>query len=350
VVIDTDLRVVTANDSFLQHFQVRREDVEGCLIFELSEGEWDIPGLRTALQKILPEQGSLKDFKVEHAFEKIGRRVLVFQAAQLDHAQRIILRIDDVTEERLASRLLEEINHTLEQRVKERTAEIQSRVQQLQQISLELANAGYSERHRLSAVLHDDIQQILVAVKMKASSRLDSPEKVMQVTSLLDQAIQGTRSLARELAPPVLSEQGLGPALNWLARWAEERYALHVEVETEASADPEDVGLRNFLFEIVKELLLNVVKHAGTDQVTVTLKRVDAELWLQVRDQGHGFDMKLAEQQNGYGSSGLISLRERLSLMGGRVELESQLGNGTSVTLIMPMEASLPRSSDQTSG
>src|SRR5690606_37872683 len=133
-----------------------------------------------------------------------------------------------------------------------------------------------------------------VAVKMHVATSFkpgaeERAKELAFIQTMLDQAIDGTRSLANELAPPVLHDRSFGAALEWLAIWARERYSLHVQVEAEEAAEPGDVGMRNFLFENVRELLLNVVKHAQTDQVAIRLTRKGNMLHLQVKDQGRGF-------------------------------------------------------------
>ena len=100
LVLDQKLRVQIANDSFYKHFHVSHAQTENCLVYELGNGQWNIPKLRTFLEDILPRQNSLKDFEVTHDFETIGRRTMLLSGRQLDHIQRIILFINDVTEHR----------------------------------------------------------------------------------------------------------------------------------------------------------------------------------------------------------------------------------------------------------
>src|ERR1035441_10581694 len=98
LVLDQDLRVRTANDSFHKHFHVSQAQTENCLVYELGSGEWNIPKLRTFLEDVLPQHSSFKDFEVTHKFETIGRRTMLLSGRQVDDLQRIILFINDVTE------------------------------------------------------------------------------------------------------------------------------------------------------------------------------------------------------------------------------------------------------------
>ena len=102
LVLDADLRIVSAKRSFHRHFQVSREDTEGRLIYDLGNQQWDIPELRRLLENLLPENGELHDFEVDHDFEFIGRRIMLLNAQRLDSMQKILLAIEDVTEHRLA--------------------------------------------------------------------------------------------------------------------------------------------------------------------------------------------------------------------------------------------------------
>lgn len=339
LVLDPDLRIVTANDSFFNHFKVSIADTENRLIFELGNGQWDIPALRKGLNEILPKQGVLKDFEVEHDFENIGRQTLRLNASRLDHTEQIILSIEDITAARKATRSLEDLNQALEDRVIERTGEIQAAMEQLQRLSHDLVHAEYRERQQLASLLHDDIQQILVAAKLHVGLGANTEERTKNVTyvrEMLDHALSGTRTLARQLAPPILSEGGLGPALHYLANWAGNHYSLHIKIEVEEGAEAEDLGMRLFLYQNVRELLLNVVKHAGSDRVEVKLTRIEGMLHLTVKDFGRGFDLETIQEKAGEGGSGLVSLRDRLLLMGGRAEVISEAGKGTRIEMIVP--------------
>lgn len=106
LVLDTDLRVVSANDSFYRTFQVSRTETVGQLVFELGNHQWDIPELRRLLENVLPEQQSFNDFEVDHRFETIGRKVMLLNARKINHMQRILLAIQDVTEHRMASEFI----------------------------------------------------------------------------------------------------------------------------------------------------------------------------------------------------------------------------------------------------
>jgi PAS domain S-box-containing protein len=110
VVLDEDLRLQMANTAFYRTFEVDQAETEGRLIYELGNGQWDIPKLRELLEHILPNSGTVENFKVEHEFERIGRRVMMLNAHRMNRAERrdtILLAIDDITEQEHTRWLLE---------------------------------------------------------------------------------------------------------------------------------------------------------------------------------------------------------------------------------------------------
>ena len=100
LVLDADLRVKTANGSFYKNFKVAPPETENCLVYELGNGQWNIPKLRTFLEEVLPRHSFFRDFEVTHEFEGIGPRTMLLSGRQVDNLQRILLFIEDITERR----------------------------------------------------------------------------------------------------------------------------------------------------------------------------------------------------------------------------------------------------------
>lgn len=126
VVMDRDLRVERVNQSFCDMFQVDHDEAHGLMIYDLGNGQWDIPQLRKALEEILPDQEAFDDFEVIHDFPGIGRRVMLLNARQLDHMPRILLAIRDETERRKHSESQKLMIGELQHRVKNILANVQS--------------------------------------------------------------------------------------------------------------------------------------------------------------------------------------------------------------------------------
>ena len=152
-----------------------------------------------------------------------------------------------------------------------------------------------------------------------------------------------------ELSPPILHEAGLGPALEWLGRWMREKHGLEVELRvSDATPDREDV--RVLLFEAVRELLFNVVKHAGVTRATVEMGLHDEDtIRVSVSDEGVGFDADGTWSAISMsGRFGLMSLRERLGLLGGRMDVRSEPNEGAAFTLYAPIRSAI--ASDSAAG
>jgi PAS domain S-box-containing protein len=481
LILNMDLTVRSANRSFYECFDESPETTEGRLVYELGNGQWDIPELRQLLEEILPENKYFNDFEVTHDFAGIGQRTMLLNARRLNHHQLILLAIEDVTERRRGIRRLREsqerfdllvenareyaiflmdhetritvwnpgaerilgwaeeeilgqtgdiiftpedreagvpemelgsaretgsalddrwhvrkdgkrfwatgfmvalddgdglrgyakilrddtrkkaaemerrelisaleqereelrqLNETLEERVAERTRQVRA-------LASTLTMAEQQERRRISQVLHDDLQQQLHSVQMKlallrrrAETRNPDDEAVRgfsEAETWLAGAIATTRSLTVDLSPPLLRGEGLVDALHWLVPQMERMHGLKVDLTAEHSFRIPDEDIRVLLFQIVRELLFNVVKHADIDRAKVRLVQLDGHFMIEVRDEGTGFSVEEAEErcENG-GGLGLFSSRERLVLFGGRLEIESAPGQGTTVKVITP--------------
>lgn len=260
----------------------------------------------------------------------------------------------DVTRRKQAERQLEEWSRTLERRVAERTAEAACRAKQLQRLAGELTQAEQRERQRLATILHDGLQQLLVGAKFHVdivrSQATDARvrEGLGDVDKLLDESLKTSRSLTAELSPPILREGTFMQVLHWLARWAKEKHALTVEVRGDERVDPQDHGVRILLFQAIRELLLNVRKHAKVDSACIHVRRDGGQIEIIVADDGVGFvpDGARPHASDGQGDGsgfGLFSIAERLELLAGRLEVTSRPGGGTRVRLIAPLEASAPQ-------
>jgi signal transduction histidine kinase len=235
---------------------------------------------------------------------------------------------------------LANLNQTLEERVAKRTAEAFERAQKLRLLSAELSLAEEAERRRIAEMLHDDLQQLLVAARMQlaALSRTQDTAKreaiASEIARVLEHSFNLTRSLSVELAPPVLHERGLAAALEWLAAETCKNYNIKVTVEADRSADPKAADVRIFLFRAVRELLLNAVKHAAGTAVHITMQHLRPDkVRIIVADGGPGFDPGSLDAQQTGKRFGLLNIRERVSNFGGKFHIDSGPGRGTRVTL-----------------
>ncbi len=250
----------------------------------------------------------------------------------------------DITDAKTTEVALRELTQKLEQRVEERTSEVRAQSEQMRRLASELTLAEQRERHRLAQILHDDLQQLLYSLQLKLSffRRVagDLPKLntlVAQLDELLKRAIDTTRTLSVDLSPPVLAGEGLSDAIVWLALQMEELHNLKVDVSGEA---PKSVGshdLQVLLFQLVRELLFNIVKHAGVSEATVDLSHDNQRLTIVVSDEGAGFETDSLGIPPAKGGFGLYSIRERLPLFGGDLTITSSPGNGTQATITLSL-------------
>lgn len=250
---------------------------------------------------------------------------------------------EDVTESKAAADELRKLNETLEQRVQARTLEARQRAEQLRRLAVELTRAEHAVRRRLAHTLHDGLQQLLVAAKLRLAStryKADPAAAIDQAVALIDEAVDVSRSLTVELSPPVLHDGGLGPALEWLGRWVGDRHGLEVEVSFDPQAEPRSEDIKVILFETARELLFNVVKHAGAPRAAVRVARLEPDrVHMVVSDEGAGFLPKPAVATEPGGTTagfGLLSIRERLAFVGGSLEISSEPGRGTQAVVNAP--------------
>jgi len=241
--------------------------------------------------------------------------------------------LNDVTERKLAEEQLRALNEALERRAA-----------QLRAMSAEVTRAEHRERRRLGQVLHDHVQQLLYAARLRVGAikgdarARDLGASLQQIDDLLHESIEAARGLTEELSPPVLYAADLAAALEWLSQHVEETYGLAVEVRADPQIEIPSEDLRILLFQAVRELLFNVVKHARVDRAEVRLTRAgDRRVQIVVRDEGAGFDAAtLQTAVVGTTGFGLFSMRERLELVGGSMEIDSSPGKGTRVAIRAP--------------
>ena len=241
----------------------------------------------------------------------------------------------DNTERKQADEALRRLNETLEERVEERTREVR-------ELASHLTMAEHRERDRIAGILHDDLQQLLYSIQLKLAfmrenvetgDRTDLTDRIAKAEQALGEAGQIVQRLSVDLSPQVLEKDGLREAVRWLAEQMREQYGLEATVESKHSF-PVPKSWRVLLFQAVRELLFNVVKHAGVKQAKVELRREGDELLIRISDRGEGFEASALDEHVGFGIS---NVGRRLSLEGGRMDIDSRPGKGTIVTICVPL-------------
>jgi PAS domain S-box-containing protein len=218
----------------------------------------------------------------------------------------------------------------------------------LKSLTSKLAMAEESERRRIAIGVHDDIGQKLVLAKLELQSLCQTPPEpataqvLGRVCDLIDQAMQDARSLAFELSNPVLYEVGLSAAVeSWLSR--QMKAGIACEFSSELEGIRLDLNTSVVLFQAVREVVTNAVKHARASLLEVEILRPDGEVRILVRDNGVGFDPSILDRSGDRQAGlGLFSVMERLEYIQGRVQICSAPGQGATVILTAPFKAAPP--------
>jgi DNA-binding NarL/FixJ family response regulator/anti-sigma regulatory factor (Ser/Thr protein kinase) len=174
--------------------------------------------------------------------------------------------------------------------------------------------------------------QIALLGKTKDAAKLTA-----ELAELIDDGIETSRSLTAELSPPILKQGGLVPSLEWLVRWMRDKHGLTVSIASHGKIEsaPEDAVI--MLFQSVRELLFNVAKHAGIRTARVEVRQEAGRIRVDVEDEGMGFDpIELKKEGSKSRGMGLLSIQERLSYLGGSMEIDSAPGRGSRFKLITP--------------
>ena len=219
-------------------------------------------------------------------------------------------------------------------------------VTQLRSLASQLSLTEERERHRLATELHDHIGQSLIISKAKLDKYRKSAAPgghtnvLEEVCEYLNQIVQDTRTLTFDLSPPVLYLVGFEAAAEqWLTDEIQKKHGIKTEFKDDGQHKPLDDDIRVVLFRNVRELLINVVKHAKADSVKLSVHRSNTDIHVCIEDDGVGFDPdKVKSSAAASGKFGLFSIRERLGQLGGRVEINSRPGGGSRIIMTAPLK------------
>jgi len=222
----------------------------------------------------------------------------------------------------------------LEKRVAERS-------EQLRELGGRLVAAESRERRQIARDLHDDLGQTLAAVRIRLTlletdARDDVRAAAQAIAALVTRADESTRTLATRLVPAALYEFGLVAALQSLAEEIERDFGVEVAIDDDGQPKPLTQTARSILFRAVRELLINVAKHAATREAVVECRLIHGAIELKVVDAGTGFEVESSNQKAGI-KLGLPGIGERITFIGGSLQINSALGKGTLVTIRAPL-------------
>ncbi|HSN55821.1 MAG TPA: PAS domain-containing protein, partial [Candidatus Sulfomarinibacteraceae bacterium] len=253
----------------------------------------------------------------------------------------------DITDRKRAEAGLRRLTETLEQQVAERTAVAERRALDLRRLASELSDAEHRERKRLAKLLHDDVQQLLSATRFSLDVAPRVPadqleDHIRKIDEMVVTCQETARSLTYELSPPILQAGTLVEVAEWLVRWFAEHHGLRVELKVAGQVPATSEHGKVLLFQVLREVRFNVVKHAGTLVARVDLSTRHGFLIVVVEDDGGGFDPQAVESRLQRPTSfGLFNIRERLEALGGGVVIDATPRRGARLRLELPLAEDL---------
>ena len=226
-------------------------------------------------------------------------------------------------------------------------AEWQRYTEHLQALSRQLIAAQETERRRIAGQLHDETGQALTALKMNLQALQSNASAPPDATvleeslSIVEETLQQVRDLALDLRPSMLDDLGLIPALRWYVDRLAQRTGLVIDFRADRPRMPLSGESKTACFRVAQEVLTNVARHAQARKVAVELHCDPTAVELFVRDDGIGFDVDAARRGAlGGNSLGILSIQERVSSLGGQLEIRSALSRGTEVRARWPILSS----------
>jgi len=238
---------------------------------------------------------------------------------------------------------LKKTNESLENRVLERTAELEHRKADVQELSRRLLKAQDDERRRVSRELHDSTGQLLVALKLNLSrlksefsQRNPEADRLLDDTSsMIEEMTRQVRTLSYLLHPPLLDEAGIASAVQWYVEGFGARSNIEVSLEFPPELGRLSQDLEITIFRLIQEALTNIHRHSGSKTASIRVVQLGNELRVEIADAGKGLGARLNGNRHVRFGVGILGMKERVSLLGGSLEISSS-GSGTSVLAILP--------------
>ena len=363
LVLTSDFRVQSANPAFYQLFQVRPAETEDQSIYQLGNGQWDIPALHTLLEEILPQQTVFNGYEVTHDFEHIGPRTILLNARRLDHVEFILLAMEDITARKQAEMQRQQQQARLERQVQAQTAALRTERAERQRVERDAqrvehfallgrlaAGVSHELRNPLAAVfLHVDLldEELQQPSADSAAAMAEALAEIKLQLARVDELVQDYLSLVR-VAAIQQATTDLGLLVTQCAQELTPSLAAHtITLQMEALDQLGMVALHEHTF---RRALLNLMQNAmdampqgGT--LTLRGRRQDATVHLDVEDIGSGiapehttqiFEPLYTTKPAGTGL-GLYIVQEVVAAHGGHVVVQSTVGSGTTFTITLPL-------------
>ncbi|MBV8830349.1 MAG: PAS domain-containing protein [Acidobacteriaceae bacterium] len=343
VVVDSEFKIRATNKAFWTLSRLQNGDLERRNLPALTATMWGLDTqLREHLEELRKEPAVGKTFEFEYNLPGEGQGVFCFRGCVLqpDDEQFLLVTIEDISSHKEAERLLKTEKERLATEVEVTTQALGRSQEELRALAASLFTSQEEERRRIARELHDDVSQRLAAMEIdgdqvERSIHSDAPGAVagmQRIREALAALSEDVRTMSHRLHPSIIEDLGLKPALQSLTDEFGRRENM---IATFSSRNvPKDLPLEvsTGLYRIAQEALRNVAKHAGQTHARVTLRGTDTGIELQIADFGHGFDVSASRP-----GLGLLSMEERARHIGGTLDLHSALGEGSRVTVHVPL-------------
>jgi PAS domain S-box-containing protein len=324
-VASRDGRVLAANEAMCRITGYPAEELPAVNIGDT----YLTPGQRDEVLRQLDRDGLVRNLEValkrRDGTPYVGR--LTITPIRLGGEDLLLTAEEDVTDQKRAK------------------AELGAYQERLRSLASQLSLAEEQERRRIASDLHDSVGQLLAIASMRLGVLQQKPysaefaQRLQDINKWIDQAARTVQSLIFELSPPVLYELGLGAAAERLAEQTHEQHGLEVVVQRDGDSVAMTNDVRSLLFKAVREMLMNVVKHAKATRAEVRIKGSKDGVLVEVVDNGVGFDVEqLDPRRDRARGFGLFNVRERLEHLGGNLSIDSAPGKGTVVAAALPLD------------
>ena len=247
----------------------------------------------------------------------------------------------EITQRKAAEEALRKSEHHYAQLLKQSD----SLQEQLRRLSRQILSAQEEERKRISRELHDVIAQTLTginvrlaALKKEAAINTNGLDRnIARTQRLVEKSVGIVHEFARELRPAALDDLGLIPALHSFVKLFSKRTRIHVHLKVFAGVEQLPGNQRTILYRVAQEALTNVSRHAHASRVEVGIQKVAEGICLKIADNGKSFEVERVLNARGTKRLGLLGMRERVEMVGGRFTVESVLGSGTTIKALIPL-------------
>lgn len=342
VVLNQDCTIRTHNKAFRQLTDMQPKELDERSLPDLVGHLWGITALGEKLDQLLKSQPGAT-FEFEHESTTAQRKTLriLGRALSTDGSRVLLLMLEDITLQREADRVLANQKKALEGEVAIAARKLTRAQGELRGLAAHQFTVQEEERQWVARELHDDISQrlslleiLLHEVRVEEATK-DNAEKIQTARNQVQSLNNDVRQISHRLHPAILQDLGLSAALKALVTEFAERENMPANYVTQNLPETWSAQATTAIYRIAQEALRNVVKHAGKTHVKVVLSGENSCLQLKVMDFGVGFDQESETSATGLG---LISMQERARQAGGNFTIASKLGEGTTVTVEIPLE------------